>query len=140
MIYNVPGTVLEVFFAEGDEIPVLTNMMVIGNPGESVEIFRQTIENQEISVSATRYKQDADKRHNEEEKLRGTKQNPEKNSLEPTTTAIGAITDILSHISPRTRLFAEKHVIHASNLHSSGLGGRVFERDLKTVFEVQGSK
>ncbi|MBP3356914.1 MAG: 2-oxo acid dehydrogenase subunit E2, partial [Rikenellaceae bacterium] len=37
---KVEGTVLEVFFDEGDEIPVLTNVMVIGAEGEDVEAFR----------------------------------------------------------------------------------------------------
>ncbi|MCD8172962.1 MAG: lipoyl domain-containing protein, partial [Alistipes sp.] len=34
------GEILEVFFDEGDEIPVLTNVLVIGNPGEPAEGFR----------------------------------------------------------------------------------------------------
>ena len=33
------GTVLACFFADGDEIPVLTNVMVIGAEGESFEEF-----------------------------------------------------------------------------------------------------
>ena len=33
---QVAGTVLDVFFDSGDEIPVLTNVMVIGNEGEGV--------------------------------------------------------------------------------------------------------
>ncbi|MDR2776106.1 MAG: 2-oxo acid dehydrogenase subunit E2 [Tannerella sp.] len=37
---QVSGTVLEIFFSDGDEIPVLTNVMVIGNPGEPTEEFR----------------------------------------------------------------------------------------------------
>ena len=36
---KVAGTVLACFFADGDEIPVLTNVMVIGNPGESFSEF-----------------------------------------------------------------------------------------------------
>ena len=36
---KVAGTVLACFFADGDEIPVLTNVMVIGNPGESFAEF-----------------------------------------------------------------------------------------------------
>ena len=36
---KVAGTVLACFFAAGDEIPVLTNVMVIGNPGESFAEF-----------------------------------------------------------------------------------------------------
>ena len=37
---QVAGTVLDVFFDNGDEIPVLTNVMVIGNEGESTDEFR----------------------------------------------------------------------------------------------------
>lgn len=37
---QVAGTVLDVFFDNGDEIPVLTNVMVIGNEGESTAEFR----------------------------------------------------------------------------------------------------
>ena len=33
------GTLIEVFFEEGDEIPVMTNIAVIGNPGESTAEF-----------------------------------------------------------------------------------------------------
>jgi len=135
---KVAGTVLELFYDEGDEIPVLMNVMVIGNPGESTEEFRQTIENQEISVSATPFKQDTDKRFNEGEKLQGTKQNPEKNSLTPSTTAVNAITNILSPVSPRARLLAEKHAIQASKLSGSGPRGRVIERDVKVVIEASG--
>ena len=36
---KVEGTVLACFFQDNDEIPVLTNVMVIGNPGESFEEF-----------------------------------------------------------------------------------------------------
>ncbi|MCF0172372.1 MAG: 2-oxo acid dehydrogenase subunit E2, partial [Bacteroidales bacterium] len=33
---TVEGTVLAVLFGEGDEIPVLSNVMVIGNEGEDI--------------------------------------------------------------------------------------------------------
>ena len=36
---KVEGTVLAVFFKDGDEIPCLTNVMVIGNAGESFAEF-----------------------------------------------------------------------------------------------------
>ena len=36
---KVEGTVLAVFFNDNDEIPVLTNVMVIGNEGESFAEF-----------------------------------------------------------------------------------------------------
>ena len=37
---NFAGTLLEVFYEEGDEVPVLTNVCVIGEEGENVEEFR----------------------------------------------------------------------------------------------------
>ena len=33
------GTVLAIFFSEGDDVPCLTNVMVIGNEGESFAEF-----------------------------------------------------------------------------------------------------
>jgi pyruvate dehydrogenase E2 component (dihydrolipoamide acetyltransferase) len=33
------GILLEIFFAEGAEVPVLTNVAVIGKPGESVSAY-----------------------------------------------------------------------------------------------------
>jgi pyruvate dehydrogenase E2 component (dihydrolipoamide acetyltransferase) len=37
---KIAGQVLEVFYNEGDEIPVLANVLVIGQPGESIDEFR----------------------------------------------------------------------------------------------------
>ena len=34
------GILLEIFFSEGDEVPVLTNVAVIGKAGEDTEIFK----------------------------------------------------------------------------------------------------
>ena len=36
---QVEGTVLAIFYKDGDEIPVLSNVMVIGQPGESFAEF-----------------------------------------------------------------------------------------------------
>ena len=33
------GTLIDVFFEEGAEIPIMTNIAVIGNPGESTQEF-----------------------------------------------------------------------------------------------------
>src|SRR4030042_5090827 len=37
------GILLEIFFGEGDEVPVLLNVAVIGQKGESTESFKQGI-------------------------------------------------------------------------------------------------
>jgi pyruvate dehydrogenase E2 component (dihydrolipoamide acetyltransferase) len=36
---KVAGTILEIYAEEGDDVPVLTNVCVIGNPGEDVTQF-----------------------------------------------------------------------------------------------------
>lgn len=36
---KVAGTILEIFANEGDDVPVLTNVCVIGNPGEDISAF-----------------------------------------------------------------------------------------------------
>src|SRR4030042_5737750 len=36
---KVSGTLLEIFFNEGDDVPVFTNVCVIGNPGENIDSF-----------------------------------------------------------------------------------------------------
>ena len=50
---KVAGTVLACFFADGDEIPVLTNVMVIGNPGESFAEFAPSGAAPETEAPAT---------------------------------------------------------------------------------------
>ena len=39
---KVAGTLLANFFEEGDDVPCLLNVCVIGNPGEDFEKFRPT--------------------------------------------------------------------------------------------------
>src|SRR4030043_1491892 len=34
------GTILEIFYQDGEEVKVLSNIAVIGQPGESIEEFR----------------------------------------------------------------------------------------------------
>ena len=48
---KVAGTVLAVFFKDGDEIPVLTNVMVIGEPGESFAEFAPNAGSPSTTVS-----------------------------------------------------------------------------------------
>ncbi len=37
---KLSGTMLDIFFEEGDDVPCLTNVCVIGNPGESTAQFK----------------------------------------------------------------------------------------------------
>lgn len=105
---KVAGTVLDVFFDDGDEIPVLTNVMVIGNEGESTEEFRPGADNG-ASATAT----------------------PEAAPAAKPATSEGS-----SLVSPRARVLAAKEAINASALQGSGPHGRVIERDVRAAIEA----
>jgi pyruvate dehydrogenase E2 component (dihydrolipoamide acetyltransferase) len=113
---KVAGTVLDVFFAEGDEIPVLTNVMVIGNPGESTDGFRpdgETSVAETVPVPAP---------------VTADISVPEKTAVTPAGT--------LSPVSPRAKNLAEKNAIQAGTLAGTGPHGRVIERDVQAVLEA----
>ena len=118
----VAGTVLDVFFADGDEIPVLTNVMVIGNPGESIDGFRPFGGKQATAdtVAAT------------------TKQTPASQPADSVKTAVSAqpAFGATSPVSPRARALASKNAIQAETLTGTGPNGRVIERDVQAVVDA----
>ncbi len=121
---KVAGTVLDVFFDDGDEIPVLTNVLVIGQEGESTEEFRpgsqsagatSTTETPATAVPASTEAPD-------------TTATPA-----PAAAVKPATTEGTSPVSPRARALAEKEAINAAALQGSGPHGRVIERDVRAV-------
>ncbi|MDR1814005.1 MAG: 2-oxo acid dehydrogenase subunit E2 [Tannerella sp.] len=136
---KVAGTVLEVFFAEGDEIPVLTNVMVIGSAGESVEEFRPGGSGAQ-SVTAV---QSASPAHapapsptlspSLEPQISSNNVSPETAITKPESAASLIRTETVSPVSPRAKGLAEKHAIVAEALTGSGPGGRVIERDVQAA-------
>ena len=109
------GTVLEVFFNEGDEVSVLANVMVIGEPGESVEQFVQSVQSVEPKVQ-----QDL----------------PQPEVVESVTVATTAVvSNSSSGVSPRARALAQKSGIVLSNISGTGPNGRIIERDVIAAIE-----
>jgi pyruvate dehydrogenase E2 component (dihydrolipoamide acetyltransferase) len=118
------GTVLDIFFSEGDEIPVLTNVMVIGSPGESAAEFRPG----------------GNLQNSPQEDLPETKPETGLPGATPQITAgeqnvSSKRTSAESFASPRARALAEKHAIEAKQIQGTGPGGRVIERDIINVTE-----
>ena len=114
---KVAGTVLEIFYDEGDEIPVLMNVMVIGNPGESTEEFRQDGETVAMEIPLP----------------------PSKAELNPSAALLIAPTSPTSSaspVSPRANMLAEKHAVRASSLSGTGPQGRVLERDVQAYIDA----
>ena len=112
------GILLDVFFAEGDEVPVLVNVAVIGAAGESVEEFRpggQTAAPIAETVAVT-------------EVVAEKAAAPEvKTVAEPA----GKI-----KISPRAKNLAEKSGIAYQQLQGSGPEGRIIERDIEAAAQM----
>jgi len=110
------GTMLAVFFEEGDDVPCLMNVCVIGQPGESFAAFNPNGEtaaenaapetNASVTASAEIEKDTSEK---------------------PVTAEAG---EMPASISPRARNLAEKVGADLRFALSSGPHGRVIERDV----------
>ena len=115
----VDGTLLEVFCETGDEVPVLTNVCVIGAPGEAVDTFRPG-----GAVPATT-------------ETTETFLKQEEHAMEAVVSA-PAITNRSAGsgaISPRAKNLAIKEGISMEGLTGTGPNGRIIEQDVKAVID-----
>lgn len=110
------GFLLARFFTEGDEVPVLHNVAVIGAEGESVDEFRPQ-NNQELSPQ-----EEVSKEESLEEITSATS--------EPLATVSTVQGNGSTTISPRAKKLACKKRVVIDHLQGSGPGGRIIERDV----------
>jgi pyruvate dehydrogenase E2 component (dihydrolipoamide acetyltransferase) len=103
------GVVLACFYGEGDEVPVLENMLVIGEPGEDISALQP--KERETPVA-------------EQEAPR------QERTVEAAAPKAGSAAGF---VSPRAAKSAEKHGVDASALAGSGAQGRVIEKDVLTA-------
>ena len=130
---KVEGTLLDIFFEEGDDVPVLTNVCVIGNPGESTNEFRpdnSTSQAQEASASEEASKDKTVERSNQAEVC-------EANTLDSKlhSEANISIDNGKLKISPRARNLAEKLGVDSRYAAATGPNGRIIERDIISLSE-----
>lgn len=112
---KVEGTVLACFFADGDEIPCLTNVMVIGTPGESIDAFAPDANNGAAPSAAAQ-----------------TEAAKEEKTAEAVSFAAGPVVEG-APVSPRARKLAAEKGIATSALAGSGPHGRIIERDVEAA-------
>ncbi len=113
----VDGVVLECFYNDGDEVPVLLDMMVIGQPGEKATLTSQT------DSPPTPHRRDLEVQQSDKKEV----QMPNNVVLTPLKGAGG--------LSPRAKNLAAAEAIDASQLAGSGPNGRVIEKDVKAALE-----
>jgi len=121
----VDGTVLDVFFNAGDEIPVLTNVLVIGTPGESTAEFNPA---GGASAPAAAPAPAAASTQAPEAPKAAPAAAPATTPATTTGTAVGAV-------SPRARAPAAKEAVNLGTVAATGPKGRVIERDVLAALD-----
>ena len=114
------GELLEIFFEEGDEVPVLVNVCALGNAGEDVAALRP---------SEAKTAQEAVRTANPEPVATIINETPEPGQSAPLP-AGGTL-----RISPRAKILAEKTSLNPGNAIPSGPYGRVIEQDIRALGE-----
>jgi len=134
---KVDGTVLAIFWQDGDEIPCLENVLVIGNPGESFEEFAPKGNGGETASAP--------------ENIPSETASASLRPLPPAEPAgpsllsgrgwpevSEAISSSGSAVSPRARKIANEKGVDVTRVAGSGPYGRVIARDVEAAAEAQG--
>lgn len=111
------GTLLEIFFGEGDEVPCLVNVCAVGNPGEDCAALRPGGDAAPAPVA--------------EEKPAA----PAEVQAAPAAPVATASADEKAAVSPRARKLAERAGVDASLATPTGPNGRIIERDVRALME-----
>ena len=122
-VAKVGGELLAVFFAEGDDVPCLTNVCVIGNKGEDISAWLPAGSEAAATAPGTAAQASAASR---------TETLPLVSADAPTQGI--EVADLA--ISPRARHLAEKHHADLRAVVPTGPKGRVIERDVQTLIDA----
>lgn len=116
------GTILEIFYGEGDEVPVLNNVAVIGSAGESADLFRPSLQGGasiKEALAATSVPGD---------------------QPDPVVSAApipAAESDTRTRISPRAKRLSMERGIDYAGMEGSGPGGRIIFRDVENALTTR---
>ncbi len=121
---SVDGIVLECFYNDGDEVPVLLDMMVIGQPGDD---YAGLLQAGSAATSPEPQAASAAPVAKAEE--------PVKVEVVVPATKVEINASNSSFASPRAKNLAATEAINATQLAGSGPNGRVIEKDVKAALE-----
>jgi pyruvate dehydrogenase E2 component (dihydrolipoamide acetyltransferase) len=113
------GILLDVFFGEGAEVPVLVNVAVIGKSGESSDSFN--------SLQTTISVQTATHQSRPEQAQVITETSDNKN--------VTIVSNSRTRISPRAKLLAGERGLDLNNIQGSGPNGRIIASDIEKVLQ-----
>ncbi len=114
------GTLLEIFYNDGDEVPVLVNVCAIGNPGDSTVGLKAGEEAPaEAPVEAT----------------------PAASAVAPAAAGPVAAAAVAANpdakVSPRAKMIAKTLGVDPTQAAPTGPYGRVIERDVRALAQTQ---
>ena len=106
------GTLLEIFYQEGDEVPCLVNVCAIGNAGEDCSALRPSGAEPAAEESA-----------------------PVEEKAAPVAAVVEttAVDGEKGAVSPRAKKLAERAGVDASLATPTGPNGRIIERDVREL-------
>jgi pyruvate dehydrogenase E2 component (dihydrolipoamide acetyltransferase) len=109
------GTILEIFYSDGAEVPVLVNVALIGNAGEKIEPIIPP-------VSAEPVKQ---------VDIPGSPETIKAAALESKSETGNETGEFKIRISPRAKRYADKNGLNYYNIQGSGPNGRIICGDIE---------
>ena len=112
------GTLLEIFYNDGDEVPVLVNVCAVGNPGDSTVGLRA---GEEAPAKAEAPVAEAA---------------PAK-AAAPVVAAAAVAANPEAKVSPRAKMVAETLGVDPTQASPTGPYGRVIERDVRALAQTQ---
>lgn len=112
------GVLLEIFFKAGDDVPVLTNIAAVGQPGEDVSALRPA--GASVAPAAALPSAPASV----------------PTPVQPLPAAVRSTADFIG-ISPRARNLAKTARLNPASLSGSGPAGRIIERDVQAALAAQ---
>lgn len=121
------GTVLRTFFEEGDDVPVLTVIAALGEPGEDVSGLAPDGSASPAADAAGEQVSKKEPAAAEKKAAPAAVQAPQK-----TEPAAGG-----AAISPRAKMLARSKGIDYTTVAGSGPGGRIIERDIHYVLSTR---
>ena len=117
------GVLLEIFFGPGEEVPVLTNVCAVGEPGEDVSALRP--------AGASAAKGIAPEQERAKTAGGGAGRLSEVPAAAPGTSGEGGI----FRISPRAKGLAERSGVNPREASGTGPRGRVVEADIRRLMK-----
>lgn len=116
------GEILEILFADGDEVPVLEGVCIIGQAGEDIEALKGEMTSAEVEVAQV---------VEDVAETKGVEAEVKREAAVTTATTNGKG----EKISPRAKMTAAALEVDPSQATPTGPAGRIIERDVREFAE-----